>query len=76
MCREEGGVMKRGDIIQIGHAVYRILSLDSGSFCLNNLTSGGVLCHVAWKWNYLENSFAEQAIKYDVKNQTTGLYSL
>jgi hypothetical protein len=45
-------------------------------FCLNNLVKGGVICHVAWKWNYLENEFAEQAIRYDVENRTTGIYTL
>lgn len=68
--------MKRGDILTINGEEHRVLELDSGSFCLNNLVRGGVICHVAWKWNYLDNEFAENAIRYDVENRTTGIYNL
>jgi len=65
-----------GDLFAIDNERYRILQYDSGSFCLNNIKHGGTVCHVAWKMNYLLNSYAKEAIEYDVTHKTTGFYAL
>lgn len=68
--------MKIGDLITIDGINYRILQQDSKNFCLNNLSNGGVISHIAWTMNYLENYFAEESIKYDVTHKTIGIYTL
>ena len=52
-------MLKIGDLIEIKGVKYRILRKDGMNFCLNNLEAGGFICHVAWKYAYLENTFAE-----------------
>ena len=48
--------MKIGDLITIDGINYRILQQDSKNFCLNNLSNGGVISHIAWTMNYLEKN--------------------
>lgn len=68
--------MKIGNLMKINGTQYRVLRQDSGHFCLNDLTKGGCICHVAWTMAYLQNYFAEEAIRNDVTCQTTGIYHL
>ena len=65
--------MNIGDLITIDGTNYRILQQDSKNFCLNDLSKGGIISHIAWTMNYLQNHFAEKAIRFDVLNRTTGI---
>lgn len=68
--------MRIGDIITANKRKYKILKHGSNNFYLNDLERGGAICHVAWTLGYLQNHFAEQAIKFDVENRTTGIYGI
>lgn len=68
--------MKAGDLITIGGTRYRVLRQGGGHFCLNNLEKGGCICHAAWTAAYLQNYFAEAAVRHDVACRTVGIYDL
>lgn len=75
-AKDCGALVEIEDFITINGTKYRVLRQDSGHFCLNSLEKGGCVCHVAWTMAYLQNYFAEEAIRHDVTCRTAGIYNL
>lgn len=63
-----------GGLIITELGTFRILK-NGSHFCLNNVEKGGCIGHAAWTMGLLQNYFAKEAVVYDLKYRTMGIYN-